>query len=206
MDLRSSYDAEVYAVLLACEAILWLQSNFKWKLTSIKIYIDNKSVIRTLEYIKHKKRLDPMMAEYEKWSKIQALIDQTKSRVVIYWQKSHTNETTIPSQLNDLADQLADITYQISNSNEIFRHVTNQYSSADLRWNNIPITSNIFTTIQCLKSRQIMKNYMCQKFKWSRQTYSQIQWTAREQSLKTRSPSRNTQIHKIIYNWESLNK
>ena len=164
------------------------------------------AVIKTFERILQRKPLYPLMAEHEKWSKIQEYTDQIQSQISVFWQKSHTNETTIPATLNILADKLAEIPSNTIVSNKIFRHQNTQYSDADLKWKNIPITSKLFDTILHQISRQRMKRYLCKKFHWSRETYNIINWTACEKAIKSRSPHQSTQIHKIIYKWAPLNK
>ena len=86
---KSSYDAEIFAVVIGIKRIFSLQMYPKWKFTSLKIIIDNKSVENMISTILDGINMHPLCNEFEAYTQIHNLMSSIKCPV-----KSNGNHPT----------------------------------------------------------------------------------------------------------------
>lgn len=203
--LRSSYDAEIYAVILGLEQLVWLQeTSSAW--SSVTVIIDNKAVIHRTTEILERRTFDYMTNEYDMLTKLQFLMSSIKNSVQVIWKPSHTGCSSLYASLNADADKLAQVS-SLSQRHVSISDVNSPYSTseASIWMNKVPITYKIVSSIRISISLKNIKNYLHQKFAWSKHTITDLRFDLCTSAMQIRSPYEVVQINKLLYNWAPLN-
>ena len=87
---RSSYDSELYAVFLGVQILLWIQQQVTF--SSITIIIDNQAVVHQISDILSTGFSEVNIKEYDRYYRIQSMLETLSVTTKVRWQPSHTND------------------------------------------------------------------------------------------------------------------
>lgn len=147
VNLRSSYDDEVYVVLIGPEEILTLQK-VRPIIGKITVIIDNKSVVEQISKIISKIPFHFLNNEWDMYNGINKLVIKIENKLKIVWKPSHTNEISLPELLNGRVDNLDQIHHGYQHIPRINDISPYSQSAASVWINKMPIPSNIVNYIK----------------------------------------------------------
>jgi len=164
----------------------------------ITVYIDNREVIERVtkkNQMKHNAKFYPLSAELLHYN------NRIISNIRWKWIKGHQNTISIPTYLNNLADQQSQKFRKNSTTTPKWHQITSH--TGLLKYQDLPIMC--LKNILWAQATDQLLMYFADKWNIKQNHLYKIDWYAFSWAIKKMSPNQAIQITKISANWLPTN-